>query len=147
MNNWMRSINISRNRIYKTGIFLSFAILLNVWPQQIGSDCGPGNFSFEGYTFINTHIVNDSSAYAKYFLNFDDLYQSYGPQKVLRQKTNLEEWQDRFCGLVEIKDLQRVIYRSSVRDLLALSTSVKSCLLYTSPSPRDLSTSRMPSSA
>ena len=26
-------------------------------------------------------------------------------------------------------------------------TSIKSCLLYTSPSPRDLSTSRMPSSA
>ena len=26
-------------------------------------------------------------------------------------------------------------------------TSAKSCLLYTSPSPRDLSTSRMPSSA
>ena len=28
-----------------------------------------------------------------------------------------------------------------------LSHSVKTCLLYTSPSPRDLSTSRMPSSA
>ena len=28
-----------------------------------------------------------------------------------------------------------------------ISISIKSCLLYTSPSPRDLSTSRMPSSA
>ena len=28
-----------------------------------------------------------------------------------------------------------------------LSTEARSCLLYTSPSPRDLSTSRMPSSA
>ena len=28
-----------------------------------------------------------------------------------------------------------------------LPSSVKACLLYTSPSPRDLSTSRMPSSA
>ena len=27
------------------------------------------------------------------------------------------------------------------------ATTVKACLLYTSPSPRDLSTSRMPSSA
>ena len=31
--------------------------------------------------------------------------------------------------------------------LLATATSVQACLLYTSPSPRDLSTSRMPSSA
>ena len=30
---------------------------------------------------------------------------------------------------------------------LSLNNSVTSCLLYTSPSPRDLSTSRMPSSA
>ena len=29
----------------------------------------------------------------------------------------------------------------------SVSTNIKSCLLYTSPSPRDLSTSRMPSSA
>ena len=32
-------------------------------------------------------------------------------------------------------------------DLAAVGTNVYSCLLYTSPSPRDLSTSRMPSSA
>ena len=32
-------------------------------------------------------------------------------------------------------------------DLTPMMTGTKSCLLYTSPSPRDLSTSRMPSSA
>ena len=32
-------------------------------------------------------------------------------------------------------------------NLMLLATGVYSCLLYTSPSPRDLSTSRMPSSA
>ena len=32
-------------------------------------------------------------------------------------------------------------------ELLGSSDSINSCLLYTSPSPRDLSTSRMPSSA
>ena len=32
-------------------------------------------------------------------------------------------------------------------EVSALSTQITSCLLYTSPSPRDLSTSRMPSSA
>ena len=33
------------------------------------------------------------------------------------------------------------------KDTDASNLEVKSCLLYTSPSPRDLSTSRMPSSA
>ena len=32
-------------------------------------------------------------------------------------------------------------------EVIAIGDSVKNCLLYTSPSPRDLSTSRMPSSA
>ena len=34
-----------------------------------------------------------------------------------------------------------------LQQLAAVFGMVKSCLLYTSPSPRDLSTSRMPSSA
>ena len=38
-----------------------------------------------------------------------------------------------------------IIYAISLTALCALS--VYACLLYTSPSPRDLSTSRMPSSA
>ena len=33
------------------------------------------------------------------------------------------------------------------KDLFRLVSDYKACLLYTSPSPRDLSTSRMPSSA
>ena len=35
----------------------------------------------------------------------------------------------------------------NVQFLLELNENYKDCLLYTSPSPRDLSTSRMPSSA
>ena len=34
-----------------------------------------------------------------------------------------------------------------VHDYMALVNVIEGCLLYTSPSPRDLSTSRMPSSA
>ena len=36
---------------------------------------------------------------------------------------------------------------NNVEDERRLSVMLKICLLYTSPSPRDLSTSRMPSSA
>ena len=43
-------------------------------------------------------------------------------------------------------NFEREIGNLLVKDL-GLKNPVKSCLLYTSPSPRDLSTSRMPSSA
>ena len=49
--------------------------------------------------------------------------------------------------------LETAITRASVRGQLSRMTSgnvvieTQGCLLYTSPSPRDLSTSRMPSSA
>ena len=44
---------------------------------------------------------------------------------------------------IDLKD------KSSMADymIIASGTSSRHCLLYTSPSPRDLSTSRMPSSA
>ena len=35
----------------------------------------------------------------------------------------------------------------ATKGLVVISGEVRTCLLYTSPSPRDLSTSRMPSSA
>ena len=38
-------------------------------------------------------------------------------------------------------------YRVQLASLLSVKTGGCDCLLYTSPSPRDLSTSRMPSSA
>ena len=43
--------------------------------------------------------------------------------------------------------LLSMIIMSPIQCLLFLSVALWSCLLYTSPSPRDLSTSRMPSSA
>ena len=49
---------------------------------------------------------------------------------------------------ISMKELKIVQPRSLKSRLLSLGfTIVIGCLLYTSPSPRDLSTSRMPSSA
>ena len=38
-------------------------------------------------------------------------------------------------------------YEFEVEDKKKFTSEIEACLLYTSPSPRDLSTSRMPSSA
>ena len=45
----------------------------------------------------------------------------------------------------QVTDKARI--SSSSRDIVGMMMKDISCLLYTSPSPRDLSTSRMPSSA
>ena len=49
----------------------------------------------------------------------------------------------------EVSGLKHPVTDSQLpmRDLVVTCTAFKACLLYTSPSPRDLSTSRMPSSA
>ena len=44
-------------------------------------------------------------------------------------------------------DFTTSIIQGGAAELMAYGTAVLVCLLYTSPSPRDLSTSRMPSSA
>ena len=49
--------------------------------------------------------------------------------------------------LVKIHELGRQAIQTIPKDQRILITSHDACLLYTSPSPRDLSTSRMPSSA
>ena len=54
---------------------------------------------------------------------------------------------DQELGKVRLNQRLRALTQATVGVLPTLLTSVESCLLYTSPSPRDLSTSRMPSSA
>ena len=48
---------------------------------------------------------------------------------------------------MRLRRMNRFEYGNAVRDLFDLESWVYSCLLYTSPSPRDRSLSRMPSSA
>ena len=55
-----------------------------------------------------------------------------------------------FGDRVEMEDVDPGIKRQILGhndDLLLVKAVFETCLLYTSPSPRDLSTSRMPSSA
>ena len=59
----------------------------------------------------------------------------------LKEETNQYAFEvDPRANKIQIKDCVEKTFKVSV-------LNVRTCLLYTSPSPRDLSTSRMPSSA
>ena len=58
----------------------------------------------------------------------------------------LQECTDHVQELKTVSDLNKDDYLVDV-DYSIVADEFNSCLLYTSPSPRDLSTSRMPSSA
>ena len=51
------------------------------------------------------------------------------------------------CEKRDVKGLYKKARRGEIKDFTGVSDPYEPCLLYTSPSPRDLSTSRMPSSA
>ena len=62
----------------------------------------------------------------------------------------MDEWIRRFASVHESDanyPPHNLVKESSIDFRLELALAGYSCLLYTSPSPRDLSTSRMPSSA
>ena len=52
-----------------------------------------------------------------------------------------------FGGVVATNQLDFEIKPGEIHAIIGPNGAGKTCLLYTSPSPRDLSTSRMPSSA
>ena len=54
---------------------------------------------------------------------------------------------DKIVGVKICKDDQDIILSTKFGKCIRFEARKLSCLLYTSPSPRDLSTSRMPSSA
>ena len=52
-----------------------------------------------------------------------------------------------FCDQNQPRKLAAIVFDITTQKEIELSLQTRDCLLYTSPSPRDLSTSRMPSSA
>ena len=50
-------------------------------------------------------------------------------------------------NIVKIIDQTKLPHKFIIKDLKTVKDAIKACLLYTSPSPRDISGSRMPSSA
>ena len=73
---------------------------------------------------------------------------------MIKTKNKKDKWIKLICGasnedIVAIEDLCAIYTAAGVDyiDVAAEESIVYACLLYTSPSPRDVSPSRMPSSA
>ncbi len=109
-------------KLLKSQILVRYSIFifLLVLPFQISKGCGPFHLTFEGYSFINPNIVNTKATYAPYFLRFNDLYNSPDSLEHIQQDENLQEWNERFCNLYKIKDIQYVIYKATVNDMKQL---------------------------
>ena len=83
------------------------------------------------------------------FINVNNVWQQYGDQVVL-ERLNLSVAEGEFCTLVGASGCGKSTF---LRLLLGQERASRGqilldgCLLYTSPSPRDRTRSRMPSSA
>ena len=94
--------------------------------------------------YQSCHILHKQGRY--YIVHFKELFALDG------KKTNLSlndvQRRNTIAKLLSDWGLINVVEEERIEDLAPLNQiKVLSCLLYTSPSPRDLSTSRMPSSA
>lgn len=106
--------------IYLDNIRYSLFFFLLILPFQISKGCGPYHLTFEGYTFLNPNIVDNNATFAPYFLKFNDLYKSPDSLEYIQQDENLQEWNERFCNLYQIKDIRNVIYKATVNDIKQL---------------------------
>ena len=68
---------------------------------------------------------------------------------IQNKKISKQEALEKYNSVIGVSDVSFDVNKGEIFCVMGLSGSGKStlCLLYTSPSPRDLSTSRMPSSA
>ena len=85
--------------------------------------------------------------------DFDEIYQRFATDKAAEQASRCSQCGVPFCQNHcplgnNIPDWLKMVAEGRLQDAYEISAETNNiCLLYTSPSPRDLSTSRMPSSA
>ena len=92
--------------------------------------------------------------------NYDQLAHEFSFNSIDGKTINLKDYKEKVIVIVNVasrcgftdqyEDLQKLWSNYQNQNLVVIgvpTNNFKHCLLYTSPSPRDLSTSRMPSSA
>ncbi len=93
-------------------------LLFLLLPVSLMADCDP---SFYGYQFLNPAVVEYDSQLSPFYREFRAYYPELGKSEAeYRKEDNLQEWYERYCEQVNIKDLEKTIYGSSTNDLQAL---------------------------
>jgi hypothetical protein len=85
--------------------------------EAAAAPCDPKRLVFPGYSFILPDIVETRSAYAPFFMKWDDYFTTTYDTVDWQKKENVEEWGKRFCDLPEPMDVEEVVYEVTARDL------------------------------
>ena len=117
----------------------------------------------EVIVLINEHGLSAQSAWAQVVLNHINMFESMTDSYLRERASDLEDLGRRVLSYLQTaepsrkklpdnivlvgEDLSAASFASVPIEKIIAITSVKGCLLYTSPSPRDATLSRMPSSA
>ena len=108
--------------------FTVVALFLCCWlyPTSIASNCRPLPPPFYGYSFISPRVLDPRLPAANLYVDFDALEAYYKQKGNIQVKDNLEEWEERFCGVPDIRDIGTLIYQASISELEQLLTAMKS---------------------
>ena len=112
-------------KITLKGISICVFLALIFLPTKISKGCGPQDFAFYGYTFLNPNIIDLEAPKAPYFAGFEKIFRQLRPKEDIQQKDNLMEWQERFCGIPKLVDLQYIIYKASLSQMRTLKTLIR----------------------
>lgn len=85
-----------------------------------GTACDPTALPFAGYSFLVPEIINKDAAYAPFFVRWDDYYQRYYFNRDIQREENIKEWIDRFCSQALPQDVEYLVYKTDLTDLMGL---------------------------
>lgn len=102
-----------------------FLLIFTITPTKISQGCGPYDYSFYGYSFLNPNVIDLKNSTAPYFAGFGKVFDQFQSKENIQQKDNLLEWQARFCNIPKLTDLKYIVYKSSISQLQTLKTVMK----------------------
>lgn len=103
-------------------VLLPLVLFLLLAPNKISKGCGPYDYGFYGYSFLNPRILNLEAKYLSYFAGFEEVFKQLQSNIDVQEKDNITEWQERFCDIAKKEDIKQVVYKAPIRQLQVFRT-------------------------